>query len=801
MRIPLDYYRILGLPIQANATQLSQAHSDRTLQLPRREYSEAAIKSRKQLLDEAYAVLSESEQRKSYDANFLAKTYEQQPEQQLGSRSQASTQATEGVLEPHTPSLEIRDEQLIGALLILQELGEYEIVLKLGQTYLGVDGSTGLDHSRLGEPQIVRADLVLTLGLACLELGREQWQQGQYENAANALETGQELLLKEGLFPALRGEIQADLYKLRPYRILELLALPEENIAKRGKGLQKLQDMLHERGGIDGTGDDQSGLSIDDFLRFIQQLRVYLSSSQQQTLFEAEAKRPSAVATYLAVYALLAKGFAQRQPALVSRAKQMLMRLGRRQDVHLEQSVCALLLGQTEEASRALELSQEYEPLAFIREHSQGSPDLLPGLCLYGERWLQKSVFPHFRDLCEQKASLKEYFADEQVQAYLEKLPESSADNPNEWAVVQSSKKAYASTAPSNGISETAVASRSNYQPRSAVNGQYSKDKHNGLASESVVAGSRWKSTPETATITANRKTSLGETSNSSNSAAVSTLPTAERISPSTPASNSTVKNSPDEFVGRSKHRQRQQRKSDELRPNHSLRNDSEPKVSSISSNGQGQPLSLPPARLQNPSEKSKSLKKVRKIIFLGILSLLALGLTWLVLSQLNKVLRGTPKLEEEQPLVGLSEPPVVIPESGSRVLNPEGPLSQETAKQVIEIWLEAKSLAYGRDHNTAKLEDILVDPALSVRRQGAKAAQQNNSYWLYNHTVVVNSVANSDFDSDQATVDAAVNEDAQYYRGGEVDEFASYNENLRVQYDLVRQEGMWFIQDMTVVR
>ncbi len=74
------------------------------------------------------------------------------------------------------------------------------------------------------------------------------------------------------------------------------------------------------------------------------------------------------------MYALLARGFAERQPVLVRRAKLLLMRLSSRQDVHLEQAVCALLLGQTEEASRALELSQEYGPIAFIREHSQGSP-------------------------------------------------------------------------------------------------------------------------------------------------------------------------------------------------------------------------------------------------------------------------------------------------------------------------------------------------------------------------------------------------------------------------------------------
>jgi len=55
--------------------------------------------------------------------------------------------------------------------------------------------------------------------------------------------------------------------------------------------------MLSERGGIDGTGDS-SGLSLDDFLRFIQQLRSYLTAAEQQSLFEAESQRPSAVATW-----------------------------------------------------------------------------------------------------------------------------------------------------------------------------------------------------------------------------------------------------------------------------------------------------------------------------------------------------------------------------------------------------------------------------------------------------------------------------------------------------------------------
>lgn len=429
MRIPLDYYRILGLPIQASSEQLQQAYRDRLLQLPRREYSEKAIAARKQILEVAYSVLADSGQRQRYDSSYFS-TY-----------GEPETETDAIAVDTLTPSIEITDEQFIGALSILQELGEYELVLTLSNPYLHQDS----EHTPATDP-----DIVLTVALACLELGREQWQQGQYEKAAYSLEQGQNLLSGKQLLAGVSSEIQADLYKLRPYRILELLAQPEHNFTERRQGLRLLQEMLEQRGGIDGTGEDGSGLALDDFLRFIQQLRSYLTSREQQDLFEAESKRPSAVANYLAVYAAIARGFAERMPVFIRKAKLHLMRLGKRQDVHLEQAVCSLLLGQTAEASRALQLSQEYEILAFIQEHSQGAPDLLPGLCLYSERWLQNEVFVQFRDLAQVQASLKDYFADEQVQAYLEALP-TEVEATNEWNAVAVASPAYAqvSSAPS----------------------------------------------------------------------------------------------------------------------------------------------------------------------------------------------------------------------------------------------------------------------------------------------------------------------------------------------------------------
>lgn len=713
MRIPLDYYRILGLPIQANADQLQQAHRDRALQLPRREYSEVAIAARKQLIDEAYAVLSEPEQRRAYDDTFLGTT----PNPEGDSVEPAPPSST---TEPYAPSINIREEQLVGALLILLELGEYELVLKYGRPHLN---SNTVKAEK--DPQLSKADIVLTLTLACLELGREQWQQGSYENAAESLETGQKLLLQEGLFASVRGEIQADIYKLRPYRILELVAQPEEKAAQRRKGIQMLRDMLQERGGIDGTGNDQSGLGIDDFLLFIQQLRGYLTAKEQQSLFETEALRPSAVATYLAVYALLAQGFAEHKPALIARAKRMLVRLGGRQDVHLEQAVCALLLGQTEEASRALELSQEYEPLVFIREHSQGSPDLLPGLCLYGERWLQEEVFPHFRDLKNRRSSLKDYFADERIQAELESLP-SDSEEMNEWAVVQHQRQPARTepTALKTELGGTEVRTQTATPPseRQLV---------------SIGGGPAPLARGGTATLTSSRP--------ATGAIARPSSPTDGKSSTPTPV------------------------KSTERR-----------------------------GGLGGSSKSSR-------LILIGALGLLGLGLLLFLINRTQAWLESAfsePPLQGEQAQVQLDRPPLEIPDPDLQPTVVTGELNEESARQVVQSWLDAKSEALGQEHSTERLEEILVDPALSRWRSQAQQAEQENWYAEHEHTLEIESVEMNQINPNQGFVEAVVGEKADFFQNGQLDSASSYDDpNLRVRYELIRQDNQWRIQDMVVLR
>ncbi|MEH1841659.1 MAG: IMS domain-containing protein [Nostoc sp.] len=763
MRIPLDYYRILGLPLAASDEQLRQAYSDRIVQLPRREYSQAAISSRKQLIEEAYVVLSDPKQRSTYDHLYLAHAYDPDNLAAAAVAKENRPESTKRGIDTQSLGIEISQDELVGALLILQELGEYELVLKLGRPYLvnknsakSVIKSNNLTDEEIYE-SLEHPDVVLTVAFACLELGREQWQQGHYENAAISLETGQELLVREGLFSTVQAEIQADLYKLRPYRILELLALPQEKTAERSQGLELLQNLLEDRGGIDGTNNDQSGLNIDDFLRFIQQLRNHLTVAEQHKLFEAQSKRPSAVATYLAVYALIARGFAQRQPALIRQARQMLMRLGKRQDVHLEQSLCALLLGQTQEATRVLELSQEYEALAFIREKSQDSPDLLPGLCLYAEQWLQHEVFPHFRDLANQQAFLKDYFANQQVQAYLEALP-TDAETTNEWAVINPQY-----------FAQPKINNSSFHNNSTSTLGQfnYSRTPDPDL--------------PKTPTKETSEYPNFSPPMWNSSGSVKSEVPAAERVSRGTNQHlNGSAKS-----VAPGHNQKRRQRK-----PTQSASRERIP---------DNRPHSRRPRRRRTFANTIEGKTRLVWRVFISLVSLLVL---WVVVTTtfgwLKNLFFPTPPMRGSELFVEINKPPIAIPDPNSKLESSEGPLTNATAEGVIRTWLLTKAEAFGPNHEINNLEQILTGSALSKLRQTGEQYRLENQYYKYDHSLKIESVETSDLFADRAVVKATVKEAKQLYENGQFQK--SYNENLRVQYDLIRERGKWRIQSIYAV-
>lgn len=714
MRVPLDCYRILGLTHLSGLDKIHQAHRDRLLSMPRREYSDAAIASRKRIIDKAYETLTE--RAIPSEASDVLDAESDRPVLTL------------------PPQIEADEKDFAGLLLILYELGESDKVLSLAKPYY--DPEEAEHQSARISPH--DPDLLLSVSLSYLDLGREYWKQGQYETAASSLESAQEILLREGLFLSIRSEIQADLFRLRPYRILELLASPDNHTNEHRKGMSLLQEMLDARRGIDGSGNDYSSLGIDDFLRFIQQLRSYMTAIEQQTLFEDEARRPSSVATYLAVYALIARGFSQRQPALIRRAKGLLVKLSAKQDIYLEKAVCALLLGQTEEASAAINQSAEEEQIAFIRQNSEGAPDLLPGLCLYSERWLQEEVYPHFRDLMSQIVSLKDYFADEQVQAYLEELPNTGAMS-SEW------------TSPVGG---DRLAAMSSLDDSSTVNRDFELNPAKSAVAEPKLSNYA----PETP-----------------NRFQRSATPVIER-----PAY---VNTSSTDNVSRD---QSKSRRTSNLPP---TKNVNEP-VKEIKRPSQGQTGQASPPKRKFNVGRLVTVIVVAIALLAGCISLVV----WAV-----RALSGSAQPQPvtlEKPITNLVQS---IKENNVALAAQTGTIDKETATKLIETWQATKSKALGKDYEDNLLEEILVDPALSDWKGRAKELKSSNSYLQYQtKSSEVDSVT-PDGDS-KAKVIAKISESRNYFYNGTFDRNASKdNDSYTVEYDLVKKDNRWLIREMLV--
>jgi hypothetical protein len=749
VRIPLDYYRVLGVTIQVTDEQLHQAYHDRGVQLPRREYSEEAIAARRDLIEEAYQVLSNQEKRDRYNAQFLEKTdrakgltQNSQFQFEKGEKSELES------IYDRTPWLEIAPDRAIGALLILQELGEYELVLRLGIPEINNDPDVFNSNGEATRSS-QRADIALTLALAYLELGREQWQQEEYQNAALSGQIGLNLLTEEGIFPSVRDEIRADLCKLRPYRILSLISQNIEDRPQREEGIQLLQEMLQDRGGIDGKGDDGSGLDIDHFLRFLQQLRQQLTAIEQQQLFEAESKRPSAVARYLAVYTLIARGFAERNPALIVRAKDMLAFLGKRQDVYLEKAVCALLLGQTEEATLALERSQDKEPLEFIRQNSQGAPDLLPGLCFYAEHWLKNEVLIQFRDLSDRQESLQDYFADRQVQDYLEQL--SSQKNKSD-----------------ESLSAVATAVQTGLQ-------QHQQHLQNRAKSYTISHSSaikeREKVSQTNRTVTVERP----------NLKLDSTPGSSFKIEPKTPQLfnyNPVV---------------REPKDSTEVEQSRSKRRNSTVSIASKIGKKAIQKLMK--------SLTADDRNNYNKYWLIIPVAIFGMGTFGFLLTQNLLKQKPTPQLATEQLKIELDKPQVNIPIVATKPIPTKLTFTQEEAKRVIQDWLTTKAQAFGSTHQVDRLKTILLPPLLSQWQKRAEAAKVAKVHMQYKHSIQVRAVKFDEQKPNSATVEAQIKEVAQNYIAGKANKANSYDDTLNVRYELLKQGDRWLIKDLKVVK
>lgn len=184
------------------------------------------------------------------------------------------------------------------------------------------------------------------------------------------------------------------------------------------------------------------------------------------------------------------------------------------------------------------------------------------------------------------------------------------------------------------------------------------------------------------------------------------------------------------------------------------------------------------------------------------LVSLIVIVVFWLIVSTtfgfVRSLFHPSPRLEGEQLSIEINQPIIQIPDPNSKPQSPDGPLTTTTAEEIIGSWLSTKAAALGPNHEVDNLQQILTGSSLLQWRSIALQDKSENRYRKYEHSHKVESVEKIDNDSDRTAVEATVKEITQFYQHGQLKKAS--DETLRVKYNLVRQEGIWRIQSMSVI-
>ncbi|HEY9298346.1 MAG TPA: ARC6/PARC6 family protein, partial [Phormidium sp.] len=397
---------------------------------------------------------------------------------------------------------------------------------------------------------------------------------------------------------------------------------------------------------------------------------------------------------------------------------------------------------------------------------------------------------PHFRDLVNQQVSLKDYFADEQLQSSLEALP-AEAESVNDWEMIASDRL---SKVASLGASTAATGIGS--------------DRRTLTYSLNQAASTTETPNPAVSRENANL-TSFTTATNLENPSAynLQAVPTAERVvqgaTGAEPQTNQVIEQTVIQGAGTTKN---QTTAETTTQTDPSLQGVSVP----VSSRRAGRTNRwsawqdwLSPRRTGGSDSLSRGrIGRELPLAVLALIGALGIGLSILLLSWIIQALAPKPATQVQQPVEQVEPVPAPSPENNTALLSTAGPITPEVAQQVIKTWLGTKSRAFGPQHEIDTLNNILVGPALSRSRRLAQTTQNENKYRRYEHSIKEDSVKVVRTTANQARVEAQVSESAQSLQGNQVIQSESYNSpDLRVRYDLVRQNGQWRIQNITSIK
>jgi hypothetical protein len=386
LELPIDHFRLLGVGASTDSETVLRTLQQRLDRAPDQGFTHDTLQARAELLQASAELLSDEERRHAYERELTA----------------IADSGAQGAIA----ALEIPPSREVGGLLLLMEAGQAQEAFETASRGLQPPQAPALGSSR-------EADLTLLAGLACRAAATDYRDQRRYEAAARTLQQGLQLLQRMGQLPEQRRQLEQELQALLPYRVLDLISRELSAISSRQEGIALLEQLVQQRGGLEGDGD--TAFPQSEFQPFFKQIRQFLTVQEQVDLFSRWGDAGSATADFLASFALTAAGFVQRKPERIQAAFQRLQS-GGQPGMEVFLACQQLLLGQVEQAQELFETGADAALRQWAREQSD---EPLARLCAYCRDWLSREVLPGFRDI-DAEVDLEAWFADRDVQAYVE---------------------------------------------------------------------------------------------------------------------------------------------------------------------------------------------------------------------------------------------------------------------------------------------------------------------------------------------------------------------------------------------
>jgi hypothetical protein len=292
----------------------------------------------------------------------------------------------------------------IAALLLLLEADQPEDCLDLAEDYIDK-----LEGSEVYSENII--DVYRIIAHASLNWSRALKSKRLYEDSAEILIRGLEILTDIADVDDIKQTLQHELEVITPFRILDLLSRNTNEI-QRNRGIELLIHLVQERGGL----ENKSSTYMEDleFQAFFRQIRGFLTLQEQLDLYWRWSSNGSEAAMFMLGIAMVACGFARRKPERLVQALAIMEQLNCKDLADIKSYIC-LLLGKVDTSKTPknnLDVSMKDQFPASVEIS-------LASLCVNCQTWLELDVLDGYRDL-DASADLEAYFSDIDVTRFIE---------------------------------------------------------------------------------------------------------------------------------------------------------------------------------------------------------------------------------------------------------------------------------------------------------------------------------------------------------------------------------------------